>query len=153
MMFKKTLRFLGLAGIVFMAGVEVKAADEINCLALNIYFEAGIESRAGKIAVANVTINRRESNKYPNTICDSVYQNKQFSWTHDGKPDSPEPGKVWQESLSVAWQVYRTRNNGGLDPTNGSLNYHADYVKPIWRLGLKRAQKIGRHIFYYPPGR
>ena len=31
--------------------------EELECLALNIYFEAGVESTAGKLAVANVTIN------------------------------------------------------------------------------------------------
>ena len=77
---------------------------EAICLATNIYHEARGESYAGKVAVANVTMNRVTSPKFPNTICDVVYQaqtkenwkgntvpkrNKcQFSWYCDGKSDN-----------------------------------------------------------------
>ena len=47
--------------------VKYTPAD-ILCLAKNIYFEAGVESTAGKLAVANVTINRTLRNNYPNSI-------------------------------------------------------------------------------------
>ena len=59
---------------------------EAHCLAKNIYFEAGNQPLAGRIAVAQVTINRRNHSMFPNTICEVVYQggetrNKsQFSW-------------------------------------------------------------------------
>ena len=42
---------------------------EIYCLAANSYFEARGEPFDGKIAVAQVVINRVKSNKYPNSLC------------------------------------------------------------------------------------
>ena len=73
-------------------------SNEINCLALNLYFEARDQDKEGQIAVGLVTINRVLSKHYPNSICDVVWQqnkNKkgnliaQFSWTLDGMHDSP----------------------------------------------------------------
>ena len=55
--------------------VKVKyTPEDVLCLAKNIYFEAGVESTAGKLAVANVTINRTLRNNYPNTICAVVQE-------------------------------------------------------------------------------
>ena len=53
--------------------VKYTPADA-ECLAKNIYFEAGVESTAGKLAVANVTINRAANKNYPNTICGVVQE-------------------------------------------------------------------------------
>ena len=70
---------------------------EIECMAKNIYFEAAIESTAGQLAVAQVTLNRVKSKHYPNTVCEVVYEGPhhasghpkrdrcQFSWYCDGK--------------------------------------------------------------------
>lgn len=61
---------------------------QLECLARNIYHEAGGEPFEGKVAVAQVTINRAESGDFPNDICKVVYQKNivyekvlcQFSW-------------------------------------------------------------------------
>ena len=53
--------------------------DELDCLAKNIYFEARGESLTGKIAVANVTMNRVEHHKYPSTVCGVVTQVKWYT--------------------------------------------------------------------------
>jgi len=45
---------------------------EITCLAENIYFEARAESYSGKAAVANVTKNRVEDSRWPDTFCGVV---------------------------------------------------------------------------------
>ena len=47
---------------------------QLNCLARNIYHEAGGEPFEGKVAVAQVTINRAESGDFPSDICQVVYQ-------------------------------------------------------------------------------
>ena len=61
---------------------------DAHCLAQNIYFEAGNQPLAGKIAVANVTLNRVEHDKFPNNVCDVVYQTKEWrtSWTGNQVP-------------------------------------------------------------------
>ena len=41
---------------------------QLDCLARNIYHEAGYEPFEGKVAVAQVTINRSKSDKFPSDI-------------------------------------------------------------------------------------
>ncbi len=48
--------------------------NQLMCLAKNIYYEAGMESREGMIAVAQVTLNRTEDDKFPKTVCGVVNQ-------------------------------------------------------------------------------
>ena len=102
---------------------NVEQFPQVFCLAQNIYFEAGIESVAGKAAVARVTINRKASKKFPKTICDVVWQRKQFSWTHDGKSDRiPSNGKAtWAQSVAVAYDAYYERKWDGL--VEGATHY------------------------------
>jgi len=52
---------------------------ELDCLARNIYYEAGLESEEGQVAVGLVTINRSRDQKYPSTICGVVNQKTTFS--------------------------------------------------------------------------
>ena len=49
---------------------------DVACLAKNIYFEAGTESMLGKMAVAQVTINRVKNGYWGDTICDVVNAKK-----------------------------------------------------------------------------
>ncbi len=127
-------------------------AQQIHCLALNIYFEARSETPRGKEAVAAVTINRLRSAYFPKTICEVVRQGGdealnscQFSWWCDGRSDKPRESRAWREAKTLAELVLR---QGIKDPTRGALWYHADYVKPVWRHEKARVTKIGRHIFY-----
>jgi spore germination cell wall hydrolase CwlJ-like protein len=127
---------------------------QLDCLARNIYHEAGYEPFEGKVAVAQVTINRAESGQFPSDICQVVYQKNivyqkvlcQFSWycTAAGS-QKPMNGPVYTESMEVAKKVllegFRLRD------LNDALYYHADYVNPGW--GKKPIAKIGHHIFYH----
>lgn len=127
-------------------------AEQVHCLALNIYFEARSETHRGKKAVAAVTINRLRSTRFPTTICEVVRQGGdeslhrcQFSWWCDGRSDKPRDGRSWRTAVSIAETVLR---HGIKDPTRGALWYHADYVRPVWRREKRRVAVIGRHIFY-----
>ena len=59
--------------LLFLACFKAKA-DEVECLALNIYHEARNQPTVGKLAVAQVTMNRVKDVRFPNTICGVVYQ-------------------------------------------------------------------------------
>jgi N-acetylmuramoyl-L-alanine amidase len=120
--------------------------EDIMCLAKNIYFEAGNQSYVGKQAVAFVTLNRVRSKLYPNNICDVVWQPKQFSWTKDGKSNTPRSVKTFSVALAAAIYVY---NNYGRvkDPTRGAIMYHAVYISPYWHRDYKPTVIIGDHIF------
>ncbi len=131
---------------------QLQVKEDLNCLALNIYFEARSEPRQGKLAVAHVVMNRMASRHFPGSICGVVQQGGekvrhrcQFSWWCDGQSDKPVNARSWQESQALARLVYW---NASEDPTNGALWYHADYVKPYWRTAYQQGPKIGRHIFY-----
>lgn len=125
---------------------------ELRCLALNIYHEARGEPNRGKLAVGHVVMNRVTSARYPNTICGVVEQGIedrlfkcQFTWWCDRMSNRPNEPTAWAESKKLAFQVYTGMMK---DPTGGALWYHADYVAPIWRIDLKRSNKIGQHVFY-----
>jgi spore germination cell wall hydrolase CwlJ-like protein len=129
--------------------------QQLECLALNVYREAGHEPFEGKVAVAQVTLNRAESGSFPNEICQVVYQKNvvyqrvvcQFSWycdsVHRSRPINPA---AYQESMIAAKRVLL--ENYRLPSLETALYYHADYVNPNWR--LQKLTKIGRHIFYAP---
>ena len=147
--------------------VKFTPADA-ECLAKNIYFEAGVESTAGKLAVANVTINRAINGNYPNTICGVVqegihYYNAakdkhfpvrdrcQFSWYCDGLLDEPREGRTWESAQELAKRVLVNHYDKALiDITDGATHYHANWMEtyPSWSKKKKVMASIDRHIFY-----
>ena len=135
--------------------------EETICLAKNIYFEAGNQPVAGKIAVAQVVQNRVDNPHYPETICDVVYQaqwrenwkgnmipvrNKcQFSWFCDGKSDEPLDTDTFFESYVIAQDVIMGKYP---DITEGATHYHSIMVEPYWANTLNETVQITDHIFY-----
>jgi N-acetylmuramoyl-L-alanine amidase len=123
------------------------AKKQIDCLAENIYYEAGWEPPSGQLAVALVTLNRVNDPRFPKDICDVVKQKKQgtcqFSWFCE--PPKPKNQNVYIKNLEVALYAYANYERIQ-DLTQGAIYYHADYVNPRWK--LEKTTKIGRHIFY-----
>ena len=121
-----------------------------ECLAKNIYHEAGVEDRLGKFAVAQVTINRLASGRWGKNICSVVYAKSQFSWTLYKKKRHEVPrGVLWDQSKEVAQAVLRKGYRvAGLED---STMYHAEYVEPRWKRSVVKIQQIGTHIFYKKP--
>jgi len=48
--------------------------QDVECLARNIFYEAGSEPLEGKVAVGMVTLNRTQDERYPQTVCGVVRQ-------------------------------------------------------------------------------
>ncbi len=134
----------------------VTAAEQtrqLECLTRNIYWEAASEPFEGKVAVAQVTMNRVAHGKFGDSVCGVIYQKNvfyekvicQFSWvcetTHKTRPVYPP---LWAESELVAKKVLL--ENFRLPGLKNALYYHADYVSPGWK--LPKIDQIGRHIFY-----
>jgi spore germination cell wall hydrolase CwlJ-like protein len=123
------------------------AKKQVDCLAENIYYEAGYEPRDGQVAVAMVTMNRVQDPRFPKDICSVVKQKVnstcQFSWFCEPRKYINET--VYRNNLEVALYVYANYEKLP-DNTNGAKFYHADYVNPKWK--LEKTTKIGRHIFY-----
>lgn len=123
--------------------VNYTAADK-DCLAKNIYYEAGIEPLNGKYAVAQVTLNRLKTQRWGNSICKVVHAPKQFSWTLKRKLEKPR-GPAWEDSRQVAAHIL---SGARVRPLLTAHHYHADYVRPKWASRVAKIQQIGRHIFY-----
>jgi len=123
--------------------VNYTAADR-DCLAKNIYYEAGIEPIEGKYAVAQVTLNRLSSKRWGTSICKVVHAPKQFSWTLRRHHERPR-GAAWEDSQRVAAHMLAGKR---VRPLLSAQHYHADYVRPKWAARVAKIQQIGRHIFY-----
>jgi spore germination cell wall hydrolase CwlJ-like protein len=128
---------------------------QVECMTRNIYYEASHEPPEGKIAVAQVVMNRAASDKFPNDVCQVISQKTvfhsavvcQFTWLCDGSVQrrTIHPDQ-WEESRIAAKKVLL--EGFRLPSLENALFYHADYVNPRWR--LDEVARIGRHIFYQP---
>ena len=134
--------------------VSIKTRErQLECLAMNIYREAGHENFEGKVAVAQVTMNRAAHPSFPKDVCAVVFQKSvvidrvicQFSWycdtAHKARPINQS---AYNESMAVAKKVLL--EGFRLDVMKEALYYHANYVNPQWN--LEKIGTIGNHIFY-----
>jgi spore germination cell wall hydrolase CwlJ-like protein len=126
---------------------------QLDCLAKNIYYEAGSEPFEGKVAVAQVTINRAESGQFPNDICKVVYQKNvvyekvlcQFSWYCENSSSvKPKNVAAFRESELVARQVLL--ENFRLPSLKQALYFHGTQINPKWN--REKVAVIGGHVFY-----
>lgn len=142
--------------------VNYDTAD-LNCMAINMYFEARNQDTDEAMAAVGYTVlNRVVSERYPDTVCNVVYQarrdsagnpirNKcQFSWACDGLPDRVNMDNVlerqaWERANRIAQEVLE----GKIDnPVGNATMYHATYVRPYWRTAYTQVAKVETHIFY-----
>lgn len=134
--------------------------EQMLCMATNIYHEARGEGHQGMVAVAHVTLNRAQHPRFPNTVCDVVYQGEHrinwlghrvpvlnrchFSWYCDGRSDRALDQAAWISSMEVAQQVLL----GEPDPTGGALFYYNPHkAQPGWRTHMVHTASIGSHTF------
>jgi hypothetical protein len=143
-----------------MRRLAIRSSSDLEqahrCLAEAIYFEARGESERGQQAVAQVVLNRVKSGRYPDNVCDVIYQNRhwrnrcQFSYACDGTAETIRDQRAWDLASRIADDAIAGRVF--LDGIGDSTHYHASYVAPRWRRGLNRTERIGAHIFYSMPG-
>ena len=137
--------------VMMMAGLPVEDQElqaDIYCGAQNIYFEAASEPVEGMMAIADVTINRKKSTLWPDSICNVVWQDKQFSWTHDGKSDdipleSPYQKQLWSGSVFMFVNALLNEN----DYSKCGTHYHNKYIKPWLADEMVVTTIIGNHKF------
>ena len=131
--------------------LERSLQKELVCLARNIYFESASEPYRGKVAVAQVTLNRVNSGKFPDSICGVVHQKTrldsrticQFSWVCEGNLRIRAP-QLYNESMTVARRVLL--EGFRLPELKHAMFFHASYIQPNWK--RRPVAKIGGHIFY-----
>lgn len=149
--------------------------QEVMCLAQNIYHEGRGEGIMGMRGIADVTLNRVKSIKYPNTICEVVQQGPvyeswrtrrfpdlpdtdriynpvkgmcQFSWWCDGQNDEMSDDHSRRLAFDVAFKFMNLGLGEGL--TDGADHYHALSVTPKWseHPEMMYVGTINNHIFY-----
>ena len=119
---------IALAGVMSVIPVTTQAQTHpsAECLALNMYYEARDQGTAGLLAVSSVVLNRVNDSRFPNSICEVIYQGPvreswktrkyknlaedkrvyfpikhkcQFSWYCDRKSDEPYNKKKYKKIL------------------------------------------------------
>lgn len=187
MRYLKLVEYCGLAVVAFFISMGVGYANQqraiselsqqdLECMATNIYHESKNQSKLGMIAVARVVMNRVRDRRYPDTVCDVIYEGPvteswktrqdpnlpdeeriyyprrdrcQFSWYCDGKPDdviSKKNNIAWRLAQDVAIEVLAFDKYNGI--VEGATHYHADYVDPAWNKTITLITKVDDHIFY-----
>jgi spore germination cell wall hydrolase CwlJ-like protein len=147
-------------------GIEASNIDleEAFCLAKNVYYESRGEPVAGQFAVAHTTLQRVDSKRYPDTICDVVRQVKkvdngyvcQFSWYCD---DIPNEIKLYRGNKEIVQEVsafetaaviaLMTMAEIAADNTDGATHFvNTDIAQPGWINRLQHTTTYGNHKFY-----
>lgn len=130
---------------------QVVFTKQLTCLAQNVYFEAGSEALAGKLAVAQVTVNRVKSRHFPSTICNVVHQHSfknkkricQFSWYCAPRKVIKNFDKFMESVVAARMVLVDNYQNPSLKT---ALFFHSVNVQPNWN--YKVVSRIGGHIFY-----
>jgi spore germination cell wall hydrolase CwlJ-like protein len=137
--------------------LQIETAE--MCLAKSIYFEAGSEPYEGKMAVAQVIMNRVEHPSFPKTVCGVVHQSStkvvekqtvrmcQFSWFCEPRKIIHYESDNWQQSAKVA-KIFLTNEISYDRFTDTVLFFHEKHLPFNWKARYVSVATIGNHIFY-----
>jgi len=134
--------------------VPENPSKQALCLAEALYFEARGEPVRGQIAVAEVILNRAQSARFPDTVCEVVYQGShrrnacQFSYACDGVPERFDEREAHDRAKRLAAYLI---NKGRAGLAQGAEFYHALTVQPSWAEKLHKVAQIGEHVFLRHP--
>lgn len=110
-----------------------------DLLARLVQAEAKGEPYAGKVAVATVVLNRVDSDSFPNSIHDVIYQGTQFTPIQNGeinKAADAEAKKAVNEALA-----FRGQGKGSL------FFFNPDKTSDQWLRQKQVTITIGNHVF------
>ncbi|WP_159883181.1 cell wall hydrolase [Paenibacillus puerhi] len=112
---------------------------ELDVLAKVIYGEARGEPFIGQVAVGAVVMNRLQSDSFPNTISDVVFQPGAFTAVDDGQYGMIPDRTAYLAALEAV---------KGWDPTKDALYYfNPATATSKWIWSRTPTITIGRHIF------
>ena len=139
-----TIAYPTLAAAVAAQQTRGDIDEDMRCLAGAIYYESKGEPLAGQLAVAEVILNRADSGRFGDTICDVVKQPGQFSFVRGGRVPAVDPDRpAWRTAVAVAKVAL---NDAWESNADDALYFHARRAAPGW--GRTRVATIGNHIFY-----
>lgn len=118
--------------------------EELNCVAIGVYYESKGEPLTGQLAVADVILNRASSGRFPPSACGVLTQRSQFSFVRGGRLPTVDTSRpAWKTAVAIARIA---RDDLWKSPAKGALFFHARRVSPNW--GKTRVASLGNHIFY-----
>jgi len=113
--------------------------QDLQILANAVYGEARGEPYEGQVAVAAVILNRIESDQFPNTVSEVIFQPRAFTAVADGQ--------IWLEPNEQAKRAVIDAINGW-DPSDNALYYfNPDTATSSWIWSRPQIKQIGEHIF------
>lgn len=110
---------------------------EVDLLARLVRAEAGNQPFEGKVAVAQVVLNRVASSQFPNSISAVIYQSGQFSPVANGSINKPATADDVQA-------VHEAMNRG---VGQALFFYNPSTASSRWLDGRPTVQVIGDHVF------
>lgn len=113
--------------------------QDLQILANAVYGESRGEPYEGQVAVAAVILNRIESESFPNTVSEVIFQPGAFTAVADGQ--------IWLEPNEQAKRAVIDAINGW-DPSDNALYYfNPDTATSSWIWSRPQIKQIGDHIF------
>lgn len=119
--------------------------SDIYWLSQNIYHEARGENDLGQVLVGIVTLSRKDSGMWGDTIKDVVTAPNQFSWYSSKNIIIPKNKKAWIYSKKVAFYSIMCYYLLGKPEL---MYYHTKKIYPSWSRKCDKVSVIGNHIFY-----
>lgn len=127
---------------------------EVDFLARTLWGEARGENTAGREAVAQVIVNRKNDPRFPNTIEGVVTQRYQFSTWNANDPNRSkilalkDGDPLFEEMKAIARRVL----SGTAENRVGDITHYANETTlggaPSWARDATDRVMIGRHTFY-----
>ncbi|WP_373218885.1 cell wall hydrolase [Ruminococcus sp. 5_1_39BFAA] len=149
---KNSVNSFDAAAITMAKNPKLMSDSDYDTLLRIVEAEAGGEDIKGRVLVANVIMNRVESDEFPDTVTDVVWEYDcgvpQFSPTYDGRINEVTVSDETREAVKQALE--------GVDYSQGALFFvqkdAADKKNVAWfDKELKKLFKYGVHDFYTYP--
>lgn len=128
--------------------------EEFLCLKNALWHEARGEPEEGIRAVMSVIYNRKNHKNYPNTFCEVILQDKQFSAFNSDKSLATKRLKPLKETDKIAYSkvagIAQEAVVGSFKPVlePSVLWYAHTRVKNYWTKRMQVVKIAGRHVFY-----
>lgn len=127
-----------------VAAAPSYSASDLDLLSRLIMAEAQGQPYEAKVAVGAAVMNRVQSNLWPNSVSEVIYQNingyYQFTPVENGWINNPAD----EDSIKAAKEAFN-----GADPTNGAMFYYDTSTTNPWMLAKPVSFTAGKMIFAY----
>ncbi len=140
------MKYLIILLLLISPKILADKGDDFEVMAEAIYFEARNQPLLGQVVVGCVIMNRVISDRYPDDVYGVVWQHKQFSYTHDGKPENMHEYHARVTAAKVASKVLYS---DVCWPYQGILHYaNLELTRASWPDKMELVMVVGDHSFF-----